>query len=278
MAAGQTAEEMANPELSDRMTPLAEESVLALYRAHQARAWMGNIVDGFEMILTQAGFQGRLDKPPAMCFLDITGYTRLTDERGDQAAAALASELSRLVQRSSVQHGGKAVKWLGDGVMFWFREPGPGVVSALDMAEGVVGAGLPPAHVGLHAGPVVMQGGDYYGQTVNIASRIAEYARPGEVLVSQAVVEACEGSIGVLHRSRCGGPQGRGRPGPPPRRPPQLGTHPRSGAARPEETSVSGHGWPNRVTPATTSGRPARERRDGRAGTRRSVTRPPPHE
>ncbi len=40
-----------------------------------------------------------------------------------------------------------------------------------------------------------MQGGDYYGQTVNIASRIAEYARPGEVLVSQAVVDACEGAI-----------------------------------------------------------------------------------
>jgi len=194
LAAGQTAEEMTNPELSDRMTPLAEASVLALYRAHQARAWTANIVDGFEVVLTQAGFQGRLDKPPAMCFLDITGYTRLTDERGDEAAAALASELSRLVQRSSVQHGGKAVKWLGDGVMFWFRDPGPGVVSALDMAEGVVSAGLPPAHVGLHAGPVVMQGGDYYGQTVNIASRIAEYARPGEVLVSQAVVEACEGS------------------------------------------------------------------------------------
>jgi adenylate cyclase len=84
------------------------------------------------------------------------------------------------------------VKWLGDGVMFWFRDPGPGVISALDMADGVVQAGLPPAHVGLHAGPVVRQGGDYYGQTVNIASRIAEYARPGEVLVSESVVEACE--------------------------------------------------------------------------------------
>jgi class 3 adenylate cyclase len=51
-------------------------------------------------------------------------------------------------------------------------------------------AGLPPAHVGLHAGPVVFQEGDYYGQTVNLASRIDEYARPGEVLVSQAVIDA----------------------------------------------------------------------------------------
>jgi adenylate cyclase len=60
------------------------------------------------------------------------------------------------------------------------------------MVDGVARAGLPPAHVGLHAGPVVSQQGDYYGQTVNMASRIAEYARPGEVLVSQAVVDASE--------------------------------------------------------------------------------------
>ncbi len=44
--------------------------------------------------------------------------------------------------------------------------------------------------MGLHAGPVIFQEGDYYGQVVNVASRIAEYARPGEVLVSQAVVDA----------------------------------------------------------------------------------------
>jgi adenylate cyclase len=53
--------------------------------------------------------------------------------------------------------------------------------------------GLPPAHVGIHAGPVVFQEGDYFGRTVNLAARIAEYARPGEVLVSQEVVDAVEG-------------------------------------------------------------------------------------
>jgi adenylate cyclase len=125
-----------------------------------------------------------------MCFLDITGYTRLTQERGDMAAAELAGQLGRLVERTSVNYGGRPVKWLGDGVMFWFRDPGPGVIAALDMVAAVASAGLPPAHVGLHAGPVVFQEGDYYGQTVNVASRIADYARPGEVLVSQAVVEA----------------------------------------------------------------------------------------
>ena len=91
------------------------------------------------------------------------------------------------MQRSSIQHGGKPIKWLCDGVMFYFRDPGPGVLAALEMVEALAAAGLPPAHVGLHAGPVLYQSGDYFGQTVNVAARIADYARPGEVLVSQAV-------------------------------------------------------------------------------------------
>jgi adenylate cyclase len=62
------------------------------------------------------------------------------------------------------------------------------------MVERIVGAGLPPAHVGLHAGPVIFQEGDYYGQTVNLASRIADYAQAGEVMVSQSVVDAADGS------------------------------------------------------------------------------------
>jgi adenylate cyclase len=129
-----------------------------------------------------------------MCFLDITGYTRLTEERGDAAAAELAGRLAGLVRRSSQGHGGTPVKWLGDGVMFYFPDAGPGVLAALDMVEGVGDHALPPARVGIHAGPVVFQEGDYFGRTVNIASRIAEYARPGEVLVSQEVVDAADGT------------------------------------------------------------------------------------
>jgi len=190
MGAGSNPEEMSATDMSTNMSILAEKSILAMYHAQQTRAWTGNIISGFEAMLAAAGLHSRLERPPAMCFLDITGYTRLTQERGDEAAAALAGTLSRLVQRSSVQHGGRPVKWLGDGVMFYFPDPGPGVVAALEMVDGVVSAGLPPAHVGLHAGPIIFQEGDYYGQTVNVASRIADYARSGEVLVSQAVVDA----------------------------------------------------------------------------------------
>jgi adenylate cyclase len=190
MAAEKGPEAIADPELADRITPLSEQALLALYHAQQARAWTANIVEGFEQMLARAGIHSRLERLPAICFLDITGYTRLTQERGDDAAADLAAMVARLVQRSSVQHGGKPIKWLGDGVMFYFGDPGPGVRSALEMVDGLAAAGLPPAHVGLHAGPVLFQEGDYFGQTVNLSARIADYARPGEVLVTQAVADA----------------------------------------------------------------------------------------
>ncbi len=192
-AAGSRTDAIANPEFANRSTALAEQALLAMYHAQQSRVWTANIIEGFETTLSELGLHSRLDRPPAICFLDVTGYTRLTQERGDEAAAELAATLARLVQRSSVAHGGQPIKWLGDGVMFYFRDPGPGVVAALEMVSGLASAGLPPAHVGLHAGPVLFQAGDYFGQTVNLTARLADYARPGEVLVTEAVADASQG-------------------------------------------------------------------------------------
>jgi adenylate cyclase len=182
----------AQADLGSRMAPLSEQALLAIYHGQQEHAWSQSFVEYVEGALEGADLYRRLHRPPAICFLDITGYTRLTEERGDEAAADLAARLATLVRRSSQEHGGQPVKWLGDGVMFYFRDPGPGVLAALDMVEGVATHAIPPAHVGIHAGPVVFQEGDYFGRTVNIAARIAEYARPGEVLVSQEVVDAAD--------------------------------------------------------------------------------------
>ena len=125
-----------------------------------------------------------------MCFVDLVGYTRLTEERGDQAAAGLAETLALLVGRSAREYGGVPVKWLGDGVMVWFRDPAGAVRAALELVEQLPPVGLPPAHVGVAAGPVVIQGGDYFGRTVNLAARLAAHAGAGQVLVSQRVAES----------------------------------------------------------------------------------------
>jgi adenylate cyclase len=181
-------------DIGSRMAPLMEQALLAIYHGHQEHAWTKSATEDVEEVLERAGLFQRVRRPPAVCFLDMTGYSRLTEERGDEAAADLATRLATLVRRCSREHGGEPVKWLGDGVMFYFPDPGPGVLAALDMVEGTANEALPPAHVGIHAGPVVFQEGDYFGRTVNVAARIVEYARPGEVLVSQEVVEAAEGS------------------------------------------------------------------------------------
>src|SRR5439155_6985276 len=113
------------------------------------------------------------------CFLDLSGYTRLTEERGDEAAAEMAATLGGLVQRSAQPHGGRPVKWLGDGVMLYFTHPDGALVSALELADHVPAAGLPPAHTGIDAGPVILQDGDYFGRTVKTAARTASPAGPG---------------------------------------------------------------------------------------------------
>ncbi len=191
---GMTETEMldAQAAVGSQMTPMLEQALVSIYRIQQEHAWIKSAVEDVEGALERAGLYSRVHRLPAVCFLDISGYTRLTEERGDEAAADLAARMAGLVRRSSQEHGGQPVKWLGDGVMFIFPLPGEGVLAALDMVEGVAADGLPPARVGIQAGPVVFQEGDYFGRTVNVAARIADYARPGEVLVTQDVVDAAE--------------------------------------------------------------------------------------
>jgi len=188
-ATQQTAMERA-AQLSVDFLPLADPALLAIYHRQQELLWTEGLVERIENELEAAGMLGRPGRVPAMSFLDLAGYTRLTEERGDAAAAALAEALALLVDRSSREHGGVPVKWLGDGVMVHFREPAGAVLSALDIVVQLPEAGLPPAHVGVAAGPVVAQGGDYFGRTVNLAARISARAGAGQVLVSQSVVES----------------------------------------------------------------------------------------
>jgi adenylate cyclase len=192
LASGLTEAEMheATLGLGEELAPLIEQAMSAIYHANQEHTWTENLIKEVEDALDRAGLRSRIITTPAVCFLDITGYTQLTEERGDEAAAELVAQLSPLVQRPADRHGGKVVKRLGDGVMFHFRDSRDAVLAALEMLDAVSDAGLPPAHIGLDTGPVVFQGGDYFGRTVNVAARIAERAEPGQVLVSQRVVDA----------------------------------------------------------------------------------------
>jgi adenylate cyclase len=166
-------------------TELVQRLVSWLQRRHREHAVLEYLVGVAEDSMEERGISPRPAKqPPAIAFLDLTGYTRLAEERGDEAAAELASDLASVVQDRATVHGGRPVKWLGDGVMFHFNDPGGAIRSGLDLVEQTERATSMPARMGINAGAVIVQEGDYFGRTVNVAARIADYARPHEVLVS----------------------------------------------------------------------------------------------
>jgi DNA-binding transcriptional MerR regulator len=109
LASGMTEAEMlvAQADLGSRMTPLIDQALVAIYHGQQEHAWSQVFVEHVEGALERAGLYRRLDRPPAVCFLDLTGYTRLTEERGDAAAAEVATRLAGLVRRSAQEHGGR---------------------------------------------------------------------------------------------------------------------------------------------------------------------------
>ena len=93
-----------------------------LIRRHLEAVIHGNIVENIERVMEEAGIGRRRDlHPPAIGFLDLSGFTALTVAEGDEAAAKLAVRLCDLVQETTTARGGRAVKSLGDGVMLHFR-------------------------------------------------------------------------------------------------------------------------------------------------------------
>jgi adenylate cyclase len=183
-------------EFGDAIMSVVDGSTMAIYRRMQEHAWMSDLVEHLELALVEAGLYVKPQRPATMAFMDLSGYTALTEERGDETAADLATSLAQLVQRTATHHNGEAMKFLGDGVMFRFREPAAGVRGALEVIGATEPLGLPPAHVGMHIGAVIERDGDVFGRTVNLASRLSGKAGPGEVLVSREVVDACGGAIG----------------------------------------------------------------------------------
>ena len=193
LASGLSLEEIVeriNPITNDVMRPGVEYLLLWLNRRHVDALNMQMLVQLVESALLDAGVEiAREQRLPAIAFLDLTGFTQLTEEAGDEGAVTLAARLSDVVRTAALEFGGTVVKLLGDGVMFYFPDPADAIRCSLHLVPEAVESGLPPARVGIHAGPVVFHDGDYFGRTVNVAARISDFARPSEVLVSQAVVD-----------------------------------------------------------------------------------------
>lgn len=191
-ATGEAAASTAANRIGAVMTPLQEEMLLRIYRRQQERVWTQDFIEHVEVALEEMGRYEREERPRAMAFVDVAGYTRLTEDLGDAAAADLAARMSDVVTERAQRRRGVPVKWLGDGVMLYFAEPGPAVEATLEIVGAIPRAGLPPAHAGIASGPVVVQDGDYFGRTVNLASRVSAVALPGQTLVTPDLVAALD--------------------------------------------------------------------------------------
>jgi adenylate cyclase len=185
--------EAALREVSVRSGRSGEDLLGWLYRRHSEAFQSEHLFDHVETALEDAGVHRREPRQVEACaFADLSGYTRLTEEAGDEVAAQVSVKLAELVNEIAARHGGAVVKMLGDGVLFHFKDPRDAVMASLEMLDRVRPAGLPPAHVGVNAGPMIYEEGDYFGRTVNIAARIASEAGPNQVFLGEDVLHHIE--------------------------------------------------------------------------------------
>jgi adenylate cyclase len=185
--------EAALNEVGLRMGHSSEEMLSWLFRRHGEVFLTGHVFDHVETGLEEAGVHQRSPRGiEATAFADLSGYTRLTDEAGDDEAARVSVALAQLVNEVAGDHHGEVVKMLGDGVHFHFGDPGDAVRASLEIIDAVGPRGLPPAHVGVNAGPMIYDEGDYFGRTVNLAARIASQAPENRVFVGEDLVHNVE--------------------------------------------------------------------------------------
>jgi adenylate cyclase len=146
-------------------------------------------VSATEQYLELEGFVApRPSLQPAVAFADLSGFTWLAEREGDDRAAGVAMHLGTVANEVASGHGGHLVKLLGDGVLMRFPGAESAVLASLDLLARLPAGGLPPGHVGIDSGPLVMREGDVFGRTVNRAARLADHAAPAEILVTDSVV------------------------------------------------------------------------------------------
>ena len=138
----------------------------------------------------------------AIMFTDLQGSTKLYDELGDSSAYRLVRDHFAFLSERVARHRGAVVKTVGDAVMAVFNDPADAVRAVLSIQDEVASFnrgrsdGGVVLKLGLHCGGciVVTVGGvlDYFGSTVNTASRLEHQCRGGEVIISAAVLADSE--------------------------------------------------------------------------------------
>lgn len=143
--------------------------------------------------LSEATGRGRGDQPLAVLFTDLVGFSSWALKAGDAAALQLLREVGTVEDAAITNHGGQIVKRLGDGLMATFFRAQGAVEAALQAQDGLqdvkVDGYSPRMRAGVHWGRPRKLGGDYLGVDVNVAARVGDAAKAGELLVSETVVE-----------------------------------------------------------------------------------------
>lgn len=131
-------------------------------------------------------------------FADLAGYTALTESHGDERAADLAAEFFAVVRELLDDYGAEEVKTIGDAVMLRVGSAADAIGLGLRIV-GEVGArhGRPGVRVGMHTGPAVRRGEDWFGAAVNLAARVAGLSGDCDVLLTEATREAAGELRGV---------------------------------------------------------------------------------
>lgn len=129
----------------------------------------------------------------AVAFTDLEGFTRFTEKNGDEAASQLVADHHRTIGPIVRSRGGRVVKRIGDGLLLTFPEPEAAVLACLELVD------TPPAplrlRAGIHVGDVVMTRDDVVGHVVNVAARVTESAKGGEVVVTGDVRDQAAGGL-----------------------------------------------------------------------------------
>jgi len=169
-----------------------------LTRHHMSQAIDDYSIRATEQVLVDSGYvPERPTIEPAVAFLDLTGFTSVTQERGDTIAAEMALRLADLASRVVATRRGRVVKLLGDGVLMHFPDVVEAVEAALDLMDRLGASDLPPGHAGIAQGPIVARDGDIFGRTVNLAARISDVTPSGELYIPASIGQALAGRFAI---------------------------------------------------------------------------------